>query len=116
MVRLRTGLALAVVMLGISEMAAQDVEGVCLPPAEPHVPQTDADFVAYADIVAHDFERYFAALTDYFACMDRTRQAVFRRAEELSRQHQAFHARAYALGIGEKIAVTADPSVSGAGP
>lgn len=109
MVRLKTGLVLVLVMLGTGKLSAQEVAGVCLPPAEPHVPQSDAAFAAYADIVAQDFERYFAALTDYFACMDRTRQAVFRRAEEVSKRHQAFHARASALGISKKIAVPAPP-------
>ena len=115
MVGLRNGLVLILVALGTGEMSAQETAGVCLPPGEPHVPQSDVAFVAYADIVAQDFERYFAALTDYFACMDRTRQAVFRRAEEVSRHHQAFHARASALGISEKIAVPVPP-VSGAEP
>lgn len=77
---------------------------VCLPPEEPFVPGNDEDFREYADVVSRDFERYFSELTAYFTCMDGTRQAVFDRAREVSKDHQAFWTRANALGVAEKAA------------
>ncbi|MEF9604814.1 hypothetical protein O4J55_21815 [Paracoccus sp. PXZ] len=77
---------------------------VCLPPEEPYVPSDDDGFRAYADMVSEDFERYFSELTEYFACMDGTRLAVFERAREVSQDHQAFWKRANDLGVAEKAA------------
>ena len=33
---------------------------LCVPPEEPWVPDSEADFRAYADLVAADFEQYFS--------------------------------------------------------
>ncbi|MFN8679974.1 hypothetical protein EQ718_13795 (plasmid) [Paracoccus versutus] len=77
---------------------------VCLPPEEPYVPSDDDGFRAYADMVSEDFERYFSELTEYFVCMDGTRLAVFERAQEVSKTHQAFWKRANDLGVAEKAA------------
>ncbi len=55
-------------------------------------------------MVSEDFERYFSELTEYFVCMDGTRLAVFERAQEVSKTHQAFWKRANDLGVAEKAA------------
>ena len=34
---------------------------LCVPPEEPWVPDSEADFQAYADLVAADFDQYFLA-------------------------------------------------------
>lgn len=52
---------------------------------QPFVPSGDAEFQDYADMVSADFNRYFSEITDYFVCMDATRQAVFERAREVSK-------------------------------
>lgn len=109
MIRLKAGLILVIAALWPSGVAAQETGNLCLPPAVPHVPYSDADLIAYADIVAQDFEQYFSEITAYFSCMDRTRQDVFRQAKEVSTLHQAFQARAAALGVREKLAIPAQP-------
>lgn len=35
----------------------------CAPPEEPWAPESEADFRAYVDLAAADFERYFSAKT-----------------------------------------------------
>lgn len=77
---------------------------VCLPPVEPYVPSGDDEFRAYADMVSDDFNRYFSEITDYFVCVDDTRQAVFERARHVSKAHQAFWQRADELGVTERAA------------
>ncbi|KRW97011.1 MULTISPECIES: hypothetical protein [Paracoccus] len=84
---------------------------VCLPPEEPYVPSDDDGFREYADVVSADFERYFRELTEYFACMDGTRFAVFERAREVSKAHQAFWLRANNLGVAEKAAANQPDAV-----
>ena len=88
---------------------------VCLPPEEPYVPSGDAEFREYADMVSADFERYFNAITDYFICMDATRQVVFERARHVSKAHQAFWQRAEELGVTERAAASRPDTVSGLG-
>lgn len=87
---------------------------VCLPPEEPYVPSGDAEFQDYADMVSADFNRYFSEITDYFVCMDATRQAVFERAREVSKAHQEFWQRADELGVNERAAASRPDAVSGA--
>ena len=99
-------LLMAGMALLTSQVLAQSgsPNAVCLPPEEPYVPSDDEGFRAYADMVSEDFERYFSELTDYFSCMDGTRLAVFERAREVSKAHQAFWKRANDLGVAEKAA------------
>lgn len=100
------GLMLAMPVAAASQpfAAAQ----ICDPPTEPWVPTRDDDLRDYADLIAADFERYFHDLTDYFACMDASRQAVFRRSREVSAAHERFWQRAKALGVERKAASTHD--------
>lgn len=88
---------------------------VCLPPEEPYVPSGDAEFRDYADMVSADFERYFKEITDYFICMDATRQVVFERARHVSKAHLAFWQRAEELGVTERAAASRLDTVSGLG-
>ena len=92
---------LAVVPAAVDALSAGS-GSVCLPPEEPYVPSGDAEFREYADMVSADFERYFNAITDYFICMDATRQVVFERARHVSKAHQAFWQRAEELGHVDK--------------
>ncbi|WP_299846297.1 hypothetical protein [uncultured Paracoccus sp.] len=85
---------------------------VCLPPVEPYVPSSDDEFRAYADMVSDDFNRYFREITDYFICMDETRQAVFERARDVSKAHQAFWQRSDELGVTERAATNRPDAVS----
>lgn len=86
---------------------------VCLPPVEPYVPSSDVEFRAYADMVSDDFNRYFNEITDYFVCVDDTRQAVFERAKHVSKAHQAFWQRADELGVNERAAAERPDPISG---
>ena len=95
---------MATLAVGFAAAHAQPAASnrVCLPPEEPYVPSGDAEFREYADMVSADFERYFNAITDYFICMDATRQVVFERARHVSKAHQAFWQRAEELGHVDK--------------
>ncbi|MTH79450.1 hypothetical protein GL286_17165 [Paracoccus aestuariivivens] len=83
--------------------------GGCLPPEEPFLPVDDAALAQYADLIAEDFERYFAASSEYFACMDATRQIEFERAREVSERHRQFLERLDQLGLRAKAAVGQEP-------
>lgn len=96
--------SLAVFQIGGVEAQEASADMVCLPPEAPYVPGSDEDFIEYVDVVSGNFERYFSELTAYFTCMDGTRRAVFERAGEVSKDHQAFWARAQDLGVVEKAA------------
>lgn len=96
--------SLAVFQIGGVEAQEASGDTVCLPPEAPYVPGSDEDFIEYVDVVSGNFERYFSELTAYFTCMDGTRRAVFERAGEVSKDHQAFWARAQDLGAVEKAA------------
>ena len=86
---------------------AQDT--VCSPPQEPFIPADDAAFSEYADLVAEDFERYFSEFAPYIACLDAARQEAFTRVRAISAQHDAFWARADAMGLTKEAAPDADP-------
>ena len=60
-------LALALLLaLALFSSAAMVQAPICMPPEEPWVPDSEADFREYADLVAADFERYFSALARHF--------------------------------------------------
>lgn len=103
---------LAVVPAAVDALSAGS-GSVCLPPEEPYVPSGDAEFREYADMVSADFERYFSEITDYFVCVDDTRQAVFERARHVSKAHQAFWQRADELGVTERAASVRPDATSG---
>ncbi|MDS9469692.1 hypothetical protein RGQ15_19180 [Paracoccus sp. MBLB3053] len=83
--------------------------GDCLPPEEPFLPGDDAALARYADLIAADFERYFAASSDYFACMDATRQIEFARAQQVSDRHRQFLDRLDLLGLSARAALGQKP-------
>jgi len=58
------------------------ISGGSLSPAEIYLPDDDDALARYADLVAGDFERYVSEISDYFACMDATRQLEFERAQQ----------------------------------
>jgi hypothetical protein len=86
-----------------------DVTEGCLPPAEPFLPEDDAALAQYANLIAEDFERYFGVISDYFACMDATREVEFRRAQQVSQRHRQFLDRLDGLGLRSKAAVGREP-------
>jgi len=81
----------------------------CLPPEEPFVPGEDAELQRYAALIAADFERYFAAISDYLACLDASRHAAFLRAQQISAQHRSFRDRLDKLGLTGQAAVDHPP-------
>ncbi|MFG6082650.1 hypothetical protein ACEUZ9_003301 [Paracoccus litorisediminis] len=85
------------------------ITGNCLPPEEPFVPGDDTSLAQYADLIAEDFERYFAASSEYFSCMDATRQIEFERAQQVSERHRQFLARIDRLGLRAKTAAGQEP-------
>ncbi len=95
----------AAVMLSAFASGAWAQAPVCIPPEEPWVPVSEADFREYADLVAADFERYFSALTRHFQCLEQAWQDGLDRGRRVAADREAFAARAGALGIGERIGV-----------
>jgi len=81
----------------------------CLPPEEPFIPGEDAELRRYAAQIAADFERYFAEISDYLACIDASRQAAFLRAQQISAQHRSFRDRLDELGVTGEAAVDHPP-------
>lgn len=77
---------------------------ICDPPVEPWVPQSDDDLAEFADLIAAEFEQYFRNLTNYFACIDASRQAVFERAQQVSEAHDIFWQRAKSLNVARQAA------------
>lgn len=63
---------------------------VCYPPEEPFIPASDEELMEYADLIDEDFQRYFKEITEYFTCMDRTRQQAFEEARAFSGTYNAF--------------------------
>lgn len=78
----------------------------CLAPDPPFIPESDADFLDYVDVIAQGFEQYYANLTTYFSCVDAERQAVFQQAKDIGQLHQSFYSRAKKLGVSEQAAVS----------
>ena len=85
------------------------ITGNCLPPEEPFLPGDDTALARYADLIAEDFERYFAASSDYFGCLDKTRQIEFEHAKHVSERHRLFLDRLDRLGLRAKAAVGQEP-------
>ena len=72
------------VVLVVLSWGSAAIAGSCLPPAPPWMP-TDADDVqAYADLLRHDAEAYFADVENYFRCLDQQRREVFEQARVVS--------------------------------
>ncbi|MDS9470229.1 hypothetical protein RGQ15_22035 [Paracoccus sp. MBLB3053] len=85
------------------------ITGTCLPPEEPFVPEDDTSLAQYAGLIAEDFESYFAASSEYFACMDVTRKIEFDRARQVSERHRQFLDRLDRLGLRAKAALGQEP-------
>jgi hypothetical protein len=75
-----------------------------VPPVEPYLPGDDAVLAQYADLISEDFDRYFTESSDYFACIDATRQVEFERAQQVSERHRDFRKRLDRLGLASKAA------------
>ncbi|WP_134681456.1 hypothetical protein [Paracoccus ravus] len=73
------------------------------------MPEDDTSLAQYADLVAEDFERYFSASSEYFACMDATRHTEFERAQQVSERRRLFLDRLDRLGLRSKAAVGQEP-------
>lgn len=71
---------------------------LCVPPEEPWVPDSEADFRTYIDLVAADFERYFSALICLGAfCQDGSHTLAG------GTRREDFASRAKALGLRDKL-------------
>lgn len=103
-------LALAVIPVLLAPAAAGAQVPVCVPPAEPWVPESEADFREYVDMVAADFERYFTELTRYFQCLEQGWQDGIERGRSVSAARKAFVARARALGLDARLGVDPPPA------
>lgn len=77
---------------------------VCDPPVVPFMPESDATFKEYADLINQDFERYFTEMSRYSACLDHARAEMLAEAQAVSQLHREFLARAEALGLTRKAA------------
>jgi len=77
---------------------------VCDPPVVPFMPESDATFKEYADLINQDFERYFSEMSRYSSCLDHARAELLAEAQAVSQLHREFLARAEALGITRKAA------------
>ena len=92
---------------------------ICNPPVAPFMPESDAAFKEYADLINQDFERYFTEMSRYSACLDQARaeqgqddkvvppnQAeLMVEAQAVSKLHKEFLARVEALGVARKAAI-----------
>lgn len=63
---------------------------VCYPPELPYEPASDADLIEYAEIIDAEYQRYFKHITDYFTCMDRSRQEAFDEAKRNTGRYADF--------------------------
>ena len=63
---------------------------VCYPPELPFVPASDAELLEFADIIDAEYQQYFKSITDYFTCMDRSRQEAFDEAKSNTGHYAAF--------------------------
>lgn len=81
---------------------------VCDPPVVPFLPESDATFKEYADLINQDFERYFTEMSRYSACLDQARAELLSEAQAVTQLHREFLARAEALGIARKAATPTD--------
>lgn len=86
-------------------LLAGPVSAACTPPAPPVVPESDRGFIEYADLIAQDFEQYFADTTKYTICLDQERADFMAEARRVSEMYEYFTARAETLGVKDKIAI-----------
>jgi hypothetical protein len=78
---------------------------ICNPPVAPFMPESDAAFKEYADLINQDFERYFTEISRYSACLDQARAELMVEAQAVSKLHKEFLARVEALGVARKAAI-----------
>ena len=63
------------------------------------MPDSEADFREYADLVAADFERYFSALARHFQCLEAAWQDGIDPGRKVAALREVFVIRAEALGL-----------------
>lgn len=90
----------------ISSGSAAALTG-CIPPIPPLLPESDRALVEYADLINKDFERYFADISTYSACLDQAHADLLAEAREVSRLHEVFLQRAASLGVSDKAVIEA---------
>ena len=81
---------------------------ICDPPVVPFMPESDATFKEYADLINQDFERYFTEISRYSACLDQARAELMVEAQAVSKLHKEFLARVEALGVARKAATPSE--------
>ena len=81
---------------------------ICDPPVAPFLPESDAAFKDYADLINQDFERYFSEMSEYSSCLDHARAELLAEAQAVSQLHREFLARAEALGVTRKAATPSE--------
>lgn len=81
---------------------------VCVPPVAPFMPESDATFKEYADLVNSDFERYFSEVSTYSSCLHHAHTELLAEAQAVSQLHREFLARAEALGVTRKAATPSE--------
>lgn len=81
---------------------------ICDPPVVPFMPESDATFKEYADLINQDFERYFTEMSRYSACLDHAHAELLAEAQAVSQLHREFLARAEALGLTRKAATPSE--------
>lgn len=81
---------------------------ICDPPVAPFLPESDATFKEYADLINQDFERYFTEVSRYSACLNNAHAELMAEAEAVSQLHRQFLERAEALGVTRKAATPAE--------
>lgn len=77
--------------------AARAFDG-CTPPVPPTVPQDEALLREYADLIEHDFQAYFDALTDFSICHDQLFLHTMVEARSVSADYRSFLDRAAVAG------------------
>lgn len=85
----------------------------CSPPVPPSVPQDSVLLKEYADVIEHDFQAYFDALTDFSICHDQIFARVMQEAKEVSLDYRSFLERVDALGaeIAPRAAPDSQPDI-----
>ena len=81
---------------------------ICDPPVVPFMPESDATFKEYADLINQDFERYFTEMSRYSACLDHAHAELLAEAQAVSQLHREFLARVQALGLTRKAATPSE--------
>lgn len=74
----------------------------------PFLPENDATFKEYADLINQEFERYFTEVSIYSACLNNAHAELMAEAEAVSELHRQFLERAESLGVTRKAATPSE--------